>query len=478
MTLSKQGSADEQLERRVWGFVKNKQALQEMCSMECEFPNPAYKFGSRKVNEKDVIADNLWMGVEKLLKDSGPDACIREFASHTFLPYNKVPVTLKHQFNTFAGLDMKAYKPERELSFTSTKLYAMIRDDFCDNDRVDPGLTKKFLGYIGRMIQFPGEASPILVILHSGRGGCGKTMFLRLLSAMLGMDYVHTFKKAEIFFKDFNKVLEGKISVVLEELGERGKINENMEYLKAMLTAATLSVRPLYHESYEIANILHLFGFTNQGQFIRMPASERRIELIKINEQHSNDEGKWEDHWTDIAAEVKDPSVIKAAFDYFSNMDLTGFNPQIPLGTAFKRSRQNADMDLTLKHLISWSQSYVAEWRWKRETESENEEEVKLTLQESNAERKHNDAMMTQTLKIDEKILIGCYHEWALRDEMVTTKLTKTAYNEKLISYGLTHKQLMERGKRFYGFAFTITELQKILQHETKNPGFKLLLED
>jgi len=403
--------------------------LKEMCKKEVKCPNPRY--GEPK---QPQWLDSLADVVDDLIKK---ERAIPRFNGIDFYPFNKTAIASSIRFNLFNGFEMQSYVPEQKFDFEKSAWYRHLWTDFCKEDKEDPGLFKALMREIAYTIQEPGRKTDKFCVLV-GAMGTGKTMFAEWMRDMLGEQYCHLFDKATDLFAGFNAVQERKIFMFVEELGEQAELNKHSEQFKAMVTADKRTITYKGIDSFQVINTMHLWAGTNNDKFAHMPGEERRTFAMKVSDAHANNK----EYFKPIIAELKDRDYIKACFDYFSNYDLSGYNPKEVFVTKFKRQRQADDKPLPLKHI---------EWLFTR-GEGDLKEHVQFV-----------DDM--------HKSFLG----WAATEEVVTTKLTKSAYQRLMIEYGF----IMVKDKRIgeqrrHAFTITRDQAETIIGKKTNNPSYKL----
>jgi len=304
--------------------------LKEMCKrvpIECKNPNKAKA-------EKKPVCYNLWDVVEYLL---GHEKIIPTFSRFDFVPYNK-PIKMHREiFNTFIPFEMTRYVPRTEKKFEGSPWQQHIKTEICNDDIVDPGLYMWLIRQIATLIQYPGKPGQLFIALFSVAQGTGKSMIGRWITSMLGLAYCKTYPRAADFFSHFNAIQEGKIFVFLEETGEQDEMDKNANHFKALIDSTHIDITYKGLDTFRARNILHLWASTNKRNFMHMPGEERRTVIIEVNERLAGNRP----HFKPIDDDLKDPDYIKACFDYFSSVDLTGFDSCEPFVTQIKRSRKN-----------------------------------------------------------------------------------------------------------------------------------------
>jgi len=244
-----------------------------------------------------------------------------------------------------------------------------------------------------------------------------------------------TYEKAADMFEGFNSLQDRKIFIFLEELGEQAELNKHEQQLKATVTAPHHKVTYKGVNSFQALNTIHLWAGCNPEKFAHMPVDERRIFAIKISDAHANDKK----YFVPIFAEIANRDFIKSAFDYYSNMDLSDYNPSEVFVTQCKQKRKGEDKPLPLKCL----EYYFTE-----------------------CEVKHDE------LLIFAEDFHKWYLAWAANVENVNTKMTLSAHKEFMTKFGLTPTRISIDDKRKVGYKATKAEVEKLMKTYMKNPAY------
>jgi hypothetical protein len=409
--------------------------LRELCDISVKCLNPLYSPSGKA----PLYLTSLTDVVEYLVST---EQAIPRYNGFDFFPWNKVQPPKTVKCNLFTGFEMAQYKPREEVKFIGSAWYNHLWVDFCGEDRVDPGLFKYFMQTIGYMIQFPGRRPEMFGVL-CGPPGTGKTRWGMFITRMLGAQYCLTYERAADMFENFNSLQERKIFIFTEELGEQTELNRHEQQFKAMVTADKHKITFKGVDSFEAINCIHMWAACNPEKFAHMPGDERRTFTLKISDAHANDRK----YFAPIEAELNNRDYIKAAYDHFTNMDLSDYDPGRVFVTEFKRKRQSEDMPLPLKHL---------KWKFTEENAKVGEPAVPEVV------------MHTEPLFFD-------YKDWAAKKEEAKTNLNRSSYVSMMGTFGI--KQLpaftIENMKRV-GYKITRLQAETAIRNYLKNPGWQL----
>ncbi|HEY9706019.1 MAG TPA: primase-helicase family protein, partial [Allocoleopsis sp.] len=259
--------------------------------------------------------------VSKWLKDGDK----KSFEYECFDPSMKVPYNV---FNMFDG-------------FQAEKLFHTVNCDF-DYEKIDlislyvkmPNIMTLldylfkndrdyFLKWCANIIQNPTEKTQVAIMLHTEKGGAGKSLILN----WLGYDIIGYYKVSCDPVNDwFGRFSD--ISNTLLILGEEAKgkdIVPNMDKLKSMITEIKAKK--------EIKNISGIQSFNNYASFafstnndnpIKIPYGDRRFACFDCNHDKIQDK----EFFNDVVKEMEDNLNKVMFYLYLKQLDLSGIHFQ------------------------------------------------------------------------------------------------------------------------------------------------------
>ena len=154
-----------------------------------------------------------------------------------------------------------------------------LKENLCDNDE---GLFQWMINYFAHMFQFPEDKRPMSLILQ-GLKGTGKSLALNILGSILGPNHYTVISDYRYLTGNFNRHLEGKILVVLDEVYWGGdKKAEGV--LKHLISGDTMMIESKGHDSREVTNYLRIVFTTNNMHVVPASGSdERRYTVAEVN---------------------------------------------------------------------------------------------------------------------------------------------------------------------------------------------------
>lgn len=296
------------------------------------------------------IFDNIFSDMYKCNKFQRATEIVNE-------PYFlKEPDYAKGKFNIFRGFTLLINNPyfdKKETYFESTHTYKHMKDQLFPGDSTFEYVMK----YIADLIQNPGVAPDVAILLYSLQGNAKDLCVYRFISMLIGDKYTVNFGTISDFFSNFTSSQEGKLLTVLNEIAD-GPGN-NLMYSKAgemkdKVTRLKVKVEKKGIDPYYVKHTSRYFLFTNHERAIAMDNSDRRHLCIKCKNDYANNL----DYMNLIVKEMQDPNFIKSAFSFFANMDISDFNPRKLPVTEYKDQIKILNMNSTCRFLMEMYDEY------------------------------------------------------------------------------------------------------------------------
>lgn len=158
-----------------------------------------------------------------------------------------------------------------------------IKNNMCGGDEE---LFLWAVGYIAHIFQYPYKR-PNTALFITGRRGTGKSCIFEHLSRMIGAAVAWE-SDAERIFGRFNRAIEGKLLVVLDEGFWSG--DKKMEAkLKDQITRAQVSIEPKGREPYTVDNFARYVVMGNDEWIAPAAEDERRYAVFRMGEKKKQD---------------------------------------------------------------------------------------------------------------------------------------------------------------------------------------------
>jgi uncharacterized membrane protein YeaQ/YmgE (transglycosylase-associated protein family) len=188
-----------------------------------------------------------------------------------------------------------------------------ILNNICAKDRVH---YKYLIGWIAKMIQEPGTAGQVAVVLIGGRG-TGKSFLGNCLCDLLGHHAQHVTGSEHVTGK-FNGHLEDCIFLFADEANFAGDRQGGV--LKGIITEPELPIHGKYKKLKGVPNMIHLLMASNDDFVVPAGNDERRFFVLNVSDARQQDL----EYFGAIDQEMKSGGLEAMLYD-LQNHDLSGF---------------------------------------------------------------------------------------------------------------------------------------------------------
>lgn len=359
-----------------------------------------------------------------------------------FSPYLFDPPKLFSSFNLFNEFALIKYKQsnveytKNDFDFTKTFTYSHIRDQLCNGDEAVFDFHMKSTAY---MFQNPKLMTDVLTVFISAQG-LGKDLYATFLALCIGSDYCLNFSDVNAFFSSFNADQANKIFIVINELSDRGAQHKNHGQFKAKITEKTKRIEPKGMDAFSVDNCAHYMAFSNFENCMLIENTDRRMFMIRCSDKLANNHA----HFNQLVAEMNDRNIQKLAFDYWTKMDLSEFNPRDVPMTALKAEQAIQN----LPNSLAWILDEMSE---DKPFEHEVDEDSKC-----------------YTFQI--KTWFNRYVSWC--DDTRSKATTRKAWKTHLAKIGLNYKNHRGTDGQSKCYRFSRDELKAMFATHLKSPLF------
>ncbi len=245
------------------------------------------------------------------------DENIKIYNKMDFLPKMEVD---EGTFNTFHGFNVEKKiidLSECNINFEDTKIYEHIKN-LCNNDN---DTINYFIKTLSMKIQKPNKIMGTSIILKSVEG-CGKDSFFNFFgNKILGSKYYLNEDKIDLIFGRFNKCIENKLLVCINETSGSDTFTR-MNCIKNAITREVNIIENKGIDGYENKNCILFIFFTNNEVVMKIDGHERRFICIECN----NDIAKNKDYFDALYDEFNNDIYAKLFYDYLMKIDLSKFD--------------------------------------------------------------------------------------------------------------------------------------------------------
>jgi hypothetical protein len=264
-----------------------------------------------------------------LIKQWLDDADKRMYYARDFLPPPRhVPDGIYNMYHGISAADLAPN--DREIDI----------DPYLHHVRLLMGSNDANAAYmhklIAQKIQKPGLKWRVMPIVQSTQG-VGKDNWFDFLVEIVGKDQCIKVDGVHKLVATNSGQLEGKLLCCFQEMGYKDT-KEHEEYLKALITNATLQVEQKYVKTTHVTNVLDIIGFTNNFNAINVPQGDRRFFIVTADSTHAQDP----DYHQPLLAWFYDDTNKRAVYDYYMQMDIEDFDSSAerPLTDAYQEAQE------------------------------------------------------------------------------------------------------------------------------------------
>lgn len=146
--------------------------------------------------------------------------------------------------------------------------------------------------YITSLIAYPiqkQERSDVC-FCNLGEQGIGKSILFEkfIYPFIYGSALSHTFSTLEGILGKFNSILEGKLSITIDE-ASTDHYHKDFDKMKAMITGETISIEPKGKEMYQTPNYANVIINSNNDHCLKLEKKDRRYFVLKPSNRYIND---------------------------------------------------------------------------------------------------------------------------------------------------------------------------------------------
>jgi hypothetical protein len=177
---------------------------------------------------------------------------------------------------------------------------------------------------IAHYLQKPGFKTGISILFTSAQG-TGKDLTADILQQVIGHNAMLKVGTLDSVIGSKNVgMLEGKILCVASEV-EASDFNKfgNSE-LKTTITEKRIVSNKKYEQQRVITNLANLWMFSNSSAPIKLDVGERRFQVFGVDGFYAQKL----DYFTPLIAMKDDPVMIRGIYDFYSTLDISGFDPR------------------------------------------------------------------------------------------------------------------------------------------------------
>ena len=220
-------------------------------------------------------------------------------------------------FNLWRPFEMEKYKTPYQQHNDELKIILNHILILCGNDNA---MYNYFIGWISKMMQQPHIKLTCIVLIS--KQGAGKGTLMKLFSKMLGKNktYEPTNPSRDVW-GNFNELMTDAFLVNINEL-EYNDAKKGESQFKALITDPNITINPKGQKPIWVKSHHHFIITTNKENPIPIEKGNRRFVVVKSSDEKCKDA----DYFTQIHEIMENIDVIRTAYDYFKNYDISDYD--------------------------------------------------------------------------------------------------------------------------------------------------------
>lgn len=316
------------------------------------------------------------------------------------------PLECRHGYlNTFRGFKVNSLVDETCMTTEDVEIKSQLMrthmKNLCNGD--DQSFTY-LLKHMAWIVQKPGIKTQKVVFIRSVQG-TGKDQFFNGFAHILGFNLVHKVTNMSMIKGTQSSNLENKIMLCLSECAY--KDFENGEDLKDMATRPNFTVQQKYVPEYQARCMINIFMFSNKFGSMNLDMDDRRMLVLEANPRMKDDR----EYHEAFAAYILDQTNQIAVYRYFSEMDISDFNPM------------NSDTKTRIHRIMATQTSNYAAWFLNENFHNW----VLYSTPDGNDYRRVSDVVLKVSNTVFNDALKGFCQKMKIADKESTQKLTSWA---------------------------------------------------
>jgi len=254
--------------------------------------------------------------------------------SYTVEPYLHKDRTPSDTLNIFPPFDLLRFSVPG--NFKNTAIHEWMWVIWANRDEYK---MRWLTNYFAAKLQRPWKKICKFLIAFCRETGVGKTSIRYFLQAIFDKTRVLYCETVSEFAENENSEQLNKLFCVIDDI-ERCKRKES-DSLKSRITADTFRYKKLYQDKVTMPSFIDLIGTSNCPKPVFVGDSDRRVELVNINDEKVNDTV----FWNSFYGELENIKVCGSVFNYFANfkidMDVSLRNCRFDINSINKHKVQN-----------------------------------------------------------------------------------------------------------------------------------------
>jgi hypothetical protein len=295
---------------------------------------------------ENVPSDYMYISLGTIFTEMLENNEIENYNRPTFHPYLDTPPPFEDSLNTFLGFPYE-HNPKMDVSpYTNSRFYENLKTYLCNGEDT---IFEWYEDFIAHTIQHPNELPSKMVVFISEQG-TGKDAMFSFFSRMIGGEHALQVPSMDSFMTKFNGIQANRLLVRINELSTKGVHFERHELLKEYISRDNIEIEKKGIDTISMPHRARYIGFSQHENVLKVENSDRRLCMIRCNNDKANDKA-W---FSKIFKEIEDETILKAAFNYYANRDIGNFMiKDIPM-TEYKQEQVVLNIPNPLKYIASF----------------------------------------------------------------------------------------------------------------------------
>ena len=307
--------------------------------------NEKLKYIEMWLRDKPKMFKSISLGfiIENMIREKR----ITKYTNLTFEPYliKDKNHKGKDNLNIFKGYTYDLNCGGDKKRYEKSLFRHNIRHYLCNNENK---FADWFESWIAHAIQKPMEKCTTMTIFI-GEQGTGKDIMFGALRKIIGKRYTAELGGMTPLFDKFNKSLDEKLFIRINEIKSRGEQFANADKLKDIIDREWITIEPKGKEKYESKQCARFLGFGNEEDLVKVENRDRRFSIQNTN----NSKAQNISYFKTIVKEMTE-DFYKDMFMYYATLDINDFNACKPCETSFKTKQKEFSEPKPILMLKEW----------------------------------------------------------------------------------------------------------------------------
>ncbi len=287
----------------------------------------------------------------KVLSDNTKKRLVKTYNDTCWIPYAKgskyQPELSDDTLNLFSGYNLENYRPTKNIDFEKTHIFQLLHRNLTNRD---PACFSYLCSFIAHKLQKSWVKIPTCQIWANSLPGTGKSSMSRFLKTLFscGKEQVLcSYSNMESFQSAFNFEKRHALFIALEECPQNKRNKDFDSFLKDFISAPDMLLEIKGQDRKTVPSYSSVLVYSNRMKVISVDQRDRRMVFYICN----NEEANKKEFFDALYSELSDLDVMKSAFDFFLEYDISKWDyRKFPI-TSLRRKVQQCSIQLDIRWL-------------------------------------------------------------------------------------------------------------------------------